>query len=161
MNQMKTLKFEDVFDIGCEAKLRAIKQQGEADFASGRILDLKTTYDFALRFAETHEQAARGEFFTLGAIEMLKDICIHPQLVEGLNTIGYLMREHGQSFIEALSYRPAVFSRELTAAVKAAEQDNGNFSKHLLNFVKYRELIGALHNKFRDRDYDGLRNSLT
>lgn len=157
-SEVKT--FEDVFDVeGWQGRLQEIKRQGVSDVTGGRIVGLKWTYEFALLFAEMHEQARRGDFFPLGAVRKLRDRFTRPQIVDALNTVIFLM-ENGLPFSEALSYRPAVFSAELIAAVKAGEKDNCNYAKHLLNFVKYRELLGAMHNKFKNRDYDGLRDAL-
>lgn len=155
---MKT--FEDVFDEeDWNQRLLEIRQQGESDFAAGKIVGLKWTYDFALRFAEMHEQAPSGNLFTLGAVRKFKEAYSNSQVVEAMNTVVYLL-ENGKPLGCAMSYRPAVFSRELVAAINAAEADRGNYSKHLLDFVKYRRLLGAMHDKFQNRDYKGLRESL-
>lgn len=159
MNEIKPRIFSDVFDVqSSEESLKAIKRKGEDAFASGKILGQRTTYEFAIRFAELHEQARR-DFFPPAAFNKLKMIFTNPHVVEGLETVNFLIHHHGLSYVEALSYRPAVFSNELIAAFKAAETD-GNYSRHLLNFVKYRELIGANYHKFKTRDYKGLRKSL-
>lgn len=158
MNHLKPQLFSDVFDVqGWDQRLETIKRAGQADFASGRIVSRRMTGEFALRFAELHEQSSRN-FDPLAAFKKLKTVFTNPLVVEALNTVIFLI-ENGKAYDDALSYRPAVFSRELVAAFKAAEKDC-DYSKHLLDFVKYRQLLGEMHRLFDNRDYQGLRKTL-
>jgi type II secretory pathway component PulF len=158
MNKIKTLQFTDVFDFEAnENHLKAIKKIGVDALNSGQTVGQRMNYDFALRIAELYDQNPRN-FLMINAISRLKKTYVNPHVIEGLETVVNLMM-NGIGFTEALAYRPAVFSVELITAFKAGEK-NGDYSTHLLNYIKYRELLGAMHEKFANRDYEGLKAAL-
>jgi len=151
--------FEEHFDgKSWDSSLTAIKQKGEADLIAGKIVSAKVIYMFALRLAEIFEQ--QKGFRAPHDLKKLKDISTHPQFTEAMRTMWFLM-QNGKGLSDAFSYRPAVFFPKFIEAIKAGEKDPANFAAHILNFIKYRELLGALHKKFDNQDYSGLREEFT